>query len=225
MASASGSRSTLAMKLVPRSSMVRLLRAQAGGGGQRCGNDRCVAGTAAEMAREDLANLGLGRVGRLAEQGVERHHDSGGAEAALQAVMLAKALLQDRQTPGRRREPFDGPDLGAVGLYGQPQARPDRSAVDMDGAGAADAVFAPDMGAGGTDDVAQKVGQQQARLGIAGDPAAVECDRHRMAAIGSEAGHQAAAPSWPGPGLAMPSRRQKAASMTSRPRRRTSSRR
>ena len=79
---------------------------------------------------------------------IERHQDAGGAEAALQRVMAPERLLQHRQAARRRREAFDGADVRAVRLHRERQAGARRHAVDLDRAGAADAVLAADMGAG-----------------------------------------------------------------------------
>ena len=54
----------------------------------------------------------------------------------------------------------------ALGLHREHQAGARRHAVDLHGAGAADAVLAADMGAGGAEDVAQEIAEQQARLGL-----------------------------------------------------------
>ena len=67
---------------------------------------------------------------------------------------------------GRRRrlgQPLDGGDLRAVGADREQQAGPDRRAVQQDGAGAAHAVLAADVGAGQLQVVAEEVGQQPAR--------------------------------------------------------------
>ena len=54
-----------------------------------------------------------------------------------------------------------------VGLNGEHQAGAYRLAVEQDGAGAARAVLAADMGAGQRQVVANKVAQQQARFDAA----------------------------------------------------------
>src|ERR1700740_2174465 len=150
MARESGSRATLARKLVPRSSIRRSLRlAQALLRGEPRRHDRDIAGAAAEMAGERLADLLLGRFRLVAQQGAERDQDARRAEPALQRVMLAIALLQGRQALRRRLQPFDGADLGALRLHCESKARAGGCAVDLDGAGTADAVLAADMRPGG----------------------------------------------------------------------------
>src|SRR6185436_20269906 len=108
IANASGSRATLAMKLVPRSSIAQSLC-----GIERGRDDRHIAGAAADVATEKLAQVLLGRVGDLAKIPVERHQDAGGAEAALQRVMAAERFLQHREAAGFGREALYGADRGA----------------------------------------------------------------------------------------------------------------
>ena len=83
--------------------------------------------------------------------------------------MAAEGLLQHRQPARLRRQAFDGAQSAAIGLHRERQAGARRHAVDLDRAGAADAVLAADMGAGRAEHVAQEVGQQHARLGVALD--------------------------------------------------------
>src|ERR1700761_7422764 len=51
-------------------------------------HDVLVAGAAAQVARDRPADVFLGGVGVPAEQVLGRHHHAGGAEPALQAVLL-----------------------------------------------------------------------------------------------------------------------------------------
>jgi hypothetical protein len=51
--------------------------------------------------------------------------------------------------------------LGAVGLHGECEATPHDAAVDLDGASAADAVLATQMGAFESEFVAQQIDQMQ----------------------------------------------------------------
>src|SRR5690606_8098786 len=55
-------------------------------------DDVLVAGAAAEIARDGLANFGLARVGVVFEEGEQRHQEAGCAEATLQAVGLVESL-------------------------------------------------------------------------------------------------------------------------------------
>ena len=71
------------------------------------------------------------------------------------------------------RQAFDGLDDGAVALHGEGQTAADDFAIEQDGAGAADAVLAADMGAGERQIVAQKIDQRLARLDAGGHRLAV----------------------------------------------------
>ena len=97
------------------------------------------------------------------EQVRRRHEDAGGAEAALQGVMLPEGLLQ-RMEIAVRRQPFDRLDRRAVGLNREQKAGPDRCAVEADGAGSAHAMLAADVRAGQSQGVTEEVRQQQPRL-------------------------------------------------------------
>src|ERR1700730_10058949 len=67
-------------------------------------DDRHVAGAAAEVAAEKFADIALARIWRPREIMIERNKDAGGAQAALQGVMAAERLLQNREAIGRRRQ-------------------------------------------------------------------------------------------------------------------------
>src|SRR3954466_5484321 len=117
MASACGSRATLATKLVPRASMgglPQLLR-----GIERRRDDRYITGAAAQVAAEKAADIRLVRRRMLAQGAIERHQDAGRAEPALQRVMAAECLLLPRQPAGLRLQSFDGAQPPPVGLHRQ----------------------------------------------------------------------------------------------------------
>src|SRR5204862_194882 len=82
----------------------------------------------------------------------------GGAEAALQAVILAEGFLHRMQL-AVLRQALDRQDVRALGLPGEHGAGFDRLAVDMDDAGAALRGVAPDMGACQTQTLAQVLDQ------------------------------------------------------------------
>ena len=75
--------------------------------------------------------------------------------------------------------------LAPVGLHGERQAGARGDAVDLDRAGAADAVLAADMRAGRAQLMAQEIGQQHARLGLGLDrlPLSVKRTRWRVSAL------------------------------------------
>ena len=78
--------------------------------------------------------------------------------------MIVHRLLQRMQFAVAAGQPFDGRELVAVGLHREHQAGAHRRAVEQDGAGAADAVLAADMGAGERQIVAQEIAEQHARF-------------------------------------------------------------
>ena len=85
----------------------------------------------------------------LAMHDIDRGHDhAGGAEAALQAVMLAERLLHRMQRRAVGGETLDGLDLVSIRHHRQRGAGFHRLAVEMHDAGAALRGVAADMGAG-----------------------------------------------------------------------------
>src|SRR5919204_3007129 len=119
-------------------------RAQLGGAPHRLHHLR-VARATAEVAGEGLADLVLGRVWHASEQVARREELAGQAEAALESVLVPERLL-DRVQLLAGGEALDRRDLCAVGAGGEDQARLHDAAVARDGAGAAVAVLAADMG-------------------------------------------------------------------------------
>ena len=103
----------------------------------------------------------------------------GRAEAALQAMVLVEGLLQRMQLVGARRDAFDGEDLVAVRLHREHQAGARRQPVQEDGAGAAHAVLAAEMGAGQAELVADEVGEGDAHLDLFLVALAVDGQRDR----------------------------------------------
>src|SRR5436190_8186090 len=73
-------------------------------------------------------------------------------------------------------ETLHGEHLLALGLHRQHQARPHVDAVDHDGASAADAVLATEMGAGEAELVPQEIGEGDAHLCRGAAPLAVHDD-------------------------------------------------
>ena len=135
------------------------------GGGQHRLDDVVVAGAAAEVARERLADLLLGRR-RVALQQVGRSHDHARrAVAALQPVVLPERLLE-RMQRALLAHSLDRLDLGAVRLDGEQRARLDRLTVEVDRARAAVGRVAADVRAGEAERFTQEVDQEQAGFDV-----------------------------------------------------------
>src|SRR5215470_16713272 len=92
-------------------------------------DDVHVAGAAAQVARDRLADLLLARILVLREQRARRHQHARSAEAALQAVLLGEALLH-RVELAALLQSLDRGDARAVGLHGEHGAGLDRVAVE-----------------------------------------------------------------------------------------------
>src|SRR5437762_5586952 len=69
-----------------------------------------VAGAAAEIAAEGLANFCIGRIGIGRQQMCDRHHEAGGAEAALSPAPVAVSFL-DCSESAVFGDAFDAGDL------------------------------------------------------------------------------------------------------------------
>ena len=102
------------------------------------------------------------------------HHHARRAEAALQAVMVAKSLLHRMQAAVGGGNAFDGDDARALRLHREHVAALHRLAVHVDGAGAALGGVAADVRAGQAQMVADEVDEQRARLDFGGDRLAVD---------------------------------------------------
>src|SRR5215471_5411108 len=139
-------------------------------------HDVVIAGAAAEVALEPVPDLALGRLGIALEELRRRHDHARRAEPALQPVLLPEALL-DRVQLAVLGHALDGLHLDAVALHGEERARLHRLAVDVNGAGAALARVAADVGAGEARQLADVVHEQQARLDLVAVLRAV--DGHR----------------------------------------------
>ena len=83
-------------------------------------------------------------------------------------------------------EPLHGTDLAALRLHGEQQARAHRLAVGQHGASAADAVLAPEVGAGQTAVLAQSIGQGLARLDGDAVLVAVDPQHHGHGHVGGK---------------------------------------
>src|SRR5690606_27917129 len=87
----------------------------------------------------------------------ERDEHAGRAEAALQAMLVTKRLLERMQHALRRRQALHRFHARAVRLDSQHEAAARAHAVDQDGACAAHPMFAADMRAGEVERVPQKI--------------------------------------------------------------------
>src|ERR1700744_2719730 len=118
------------------------------GAGRNRFNDVLVTGAAAQIAFELFADDVIGQVVALAMDHIDRGHDhAGGAEAALQSVMLAERFLHRVQRRAVGGKTLDGLDLMAIGHDRKRGAGFHRLAVEMHHAGAALRGVAADMGA------------------------------------------------------------------------------
>src|SRR5690606_1188532 len=119
-------------------------------------NDLCIAGAAAQIARQPALHFFDTGVRIVLEQVARGHDHAGRAIAALQSAALHETFLQrmERVAP---RQAFDRRDLAAVHLRGQHQAGLDHLAVEQYRTGAAHSRFAPALGSGQMQVVAQEV--------------------------------------------------------------------
>ena len=100
----------------------------------------------------------------LAQERRDRHHETRGAEPALQPVRVAECLLHCGESAVGVPESLDRGDLAAIGLNREHQARADRGAVDQHRACSAHAVLASQVSTGQVTGLAEEVGQDQTRL-------------------------------------------------------------
>ena len=105
--------------------------------------------------------------------------------------MVPEGGLHGRKPVRCRREALDGADVATFGLDGEGEAGARRQAVDDDRAGAAHAVLAAHMGAGHAGEVAQRIGEQHARLDLERGGAAVQGEAHPVPGVGLQVRHDA----------------------------------
>src|SRR6266542_5975769 len=130
-------------------------------------DDVVVAGAAAEVAFQPVADLGLRRPRRALEELGGRHDHARRAEAALQAVLFPEAFL-DRMQLAVLGHALDGLHLRALALDGQERTGLHRQAVDVHGAGAALAGVAAHVGAGEPRELPDVVDEEEAGLDVVG---------------------------------------------------------
>ena len=137
--------------------------------GQHRAHDVVVAGAAAEVAFEALADFLLGGVRIVGEQADRRHHHPRRAEAALQPVLGAKRCRHRMQLAVFTGQPLERRHRTPVGLGGEHGARLDRLAVEQHRAGAAGRRVAADVRGLQPPRLAQVVHEQQPPRHIVGE--------------------------------------------------------
>src|SRR5687768_15079163 len=105
------------------------------------GDDLGIAGAAAEIAGEVMADVVVARIGILAEKVARHQHEAGRAIAALHRAAFEESFLfrTERAIGGKV---FDRDDFGAVEEGRQVEAAGNRAAVDEHRAAAAQALAA-----------------------------------------------------------------------------------
>src|SRR3989441_12778281 len=161
-------------------------------------DDLLVAGAAAEVSADRVADLAFRRIGIRIEQRLRGDQHSRSAVAALQAVRPAEADLQHAHRAVGPRQAFDGGHAVPVRLHCIHKAGPDRLAVEHHRARAADAVLAADVSAGKAQLLPQPVDEREARRDTRLPALAVHLDRdgvqgiaHRTASARSRASRSA----------------------------------
>src|SRR5207248_4217143 len=147
---------------------------------RRCdrSDDIGVAGAAADIAGEPLTDLTFRSRALPQDQIARGDQHCRSAVAALQRVMLVKTPTQ-RIDHAVARKAFDRRDLALVAGDREQQARARRLAVDEDGAGAADTMFAAQMSAGQIAPLAQKIRERQSRRHVIRDMGTVDLQADR----------------------------------------------
>src|SRR5579885_1361788 len=140
-----------------------LLRPHLGGGVLDGAHHLVIPGAAAEVARDPIADLGLGRIEVAVEQRLRGDQQARRAEAALQRRVLQELLLYGMQLAAGG-EALDGLDRVPFGLDGEHQARAHETPVQDHAAGAAVAGAAAFLAPGEVELVAEHVEQGLLRL-------------------------------------------------------------
>lgn len=137
-------------------------------------HDWLVTGAAAEMAGQHLAHLVLARLQMLGEELRCGDKDAGRTETALQGMVTTEGFLQIIELAAGIGQSLNRDDRCALDLRGEQQTRAHGATIDQDGAGATDAVLAPDMGSGLMQHMTQQIRDLHARLGLRRHAPAVE---------------------------------------------------
>lgn len=136
-------------------------------------DDLVVASAAAEISRQGVTDIGLGRTRIAIEQGLGGHQETRRADAALKAGVFEKLLLQNVQR-GAGGESLDSGDGFARGFNAEHQARAYGAAVDDHGACTAVTGKAAFFAAGHIELVTQDFEQALARFAQEFDGVAVD---------------------------------------------------
>ena len=129
------------------------------------------------IAGKHLADsLGIG-VGLFRQQRMRRCQNAGGAEAALQSMMLAERRLERTQLVALRQA-LDRRNLKAVRLHRKNEARAHRRTISDYCARAAHAMFAANMRAGELEIMAQAISERGTRLDRGFTRLAVDLEPH-----------------------------------------------
>ncbi len=110
-------------------------------------HDALIRPAPANIALHRALDFDIRRVGRLVQQPGRRQDHAGSTVAALHGVGLDERGLEGMQ-PAIMFQAFDGGDLFSLREPRRRTARPDRSAVEQDGAGSAESFTAAVLGAG-----------------------------------------------------------------------------
>ena len=142
-------------------------------------DDLGVARAAAQVAAQVLADILLGWVRVLGQQGLGGHHHAGRAVAALDPEALGERPLHGIEF-AVATQALDGDHLAAGGLHREHQARVRHLPVDEHGARRALALVAGPLGSGEPEVVADRVHQGAVRLDqqVVADAVHVELDRY-----------------------------------------------
>src|SRR6478752_1455675 len=143
------------------------------------GDDVLVARAAAVVALERVADLAVGRLGVPGEEVGRDHDHARRAEAALEAVLLPERLLQ-RMEAVAGGEALDRRDAAAVRLDREHRAALHGVAVDVDGAGAALARVAADVGAGELEVLPNELDEEASGLDVRLPSLTVDRERNML---------------------------------------------
>ncbi len=137
-------------------------------------DDVHIAGAAAQVSGNAVTDFLLAGIGIFHQQARGAQDHARRAIAALQPMHQPKTFLDGGKRPVGVGDPFDGGDMGAIGLDREAHAALDRHVVHVDGAGAAMAGVAADMGSGEIELLAKEMNEQEARLDVGFDRLAVD---------------------------------------------------